>query len=960
MKIKLSRLTLKLSAVLLVLLAATALAEGDISINSTNFPDDSFRAYISQQYDLDQDGVLSEDERDGVTELYLVEAGVESIQGAEYFSGLTNLVVVNNALTSLDLSAFPNLRLVSCDGNQLTSLDTSSAVMLESLSCTQNSLTSLDLSANTELITLECYENGITALNLSACTQLESVNCSNNQLESLALPVTDTLHRLSCENNSLTSLNVSGNAELWELDVGNNSLTSLDLSHNPELEFLNVADNGLTALDLSHNPVLLNLYIQVTSLVSINLENNAYLRYLDCGWNNGITSLDVSHNPDLRQLVCCGTSVTSLDLSNNRNLRALDIHATGITEIDISNAIGLTRYMTDEYQKTARNFIVHGEFIDYTDPSEDYVEVLAGVGHDADVIFIMEDYEGIPVDADHFPDNTFRAFILDTVDADDDQLLCQEEILRTQELYATNLGTPITSLQGIECFTELTLLNCSGNQLDTLDVSYNTELRTLACFDNLLSSLDLRNNYFLESIGCSGNHLIFLDLTKQQALTSLECYDNELESLIVDNCSLLEELRCERNSLSELNLYGNPALTLLTCFGNALYNIDVSANPDLAQYVEPGHFAYNDEIIFYGEDINAEYGEELGIKCDPWTQISGADAVEVVRLNAEFFPDAQFLAILASEEYDWNQDGVLHGSELFRTDLSIDEGSGVVSLAGISFFTSLTELTCDGNPIEELSLAWNPQLEFLSCNRCALQTLDVSGNPRLTVLACTENLLTDLYVENNTALTELLCYVNRLTSLDVSRNTALVHLDCSFNRIDYLDVTHNTVLECLACEATDIQELDIRNCPELIKYVNDNYFNDEGIIYIYGIIDPDLGYLTYGLSCYANVIITGGSPVGSASVMYLPESLTVLEESAFEGTAFNIVMISSGCTTIGPRAFADCDDLRRVHIPGNGISIADTAFDGSDHVIIMTNDASIQSWATAHGIAWMKEYYAEW
>ncbi len=959
MKIRLSLPALALSAALFILPSAAAPAEG-VSVNSTNFPDDAFRALVSEQYDQDRDGVLSADERASVTEIFLVDAGAESIRGAEHFPGVTDLTVVNNALTALDLSCFPYLTHLACDGNRLASLDLSSAVLLESLSCTANSLNALDVSSNTALMTLECYDNRITALDLSQCTRLENVNCSDNLLGSLSLPATNTLIRLSCANNALTKLDVSGNAGLWEIDAGNNRIDSLDLSHNPELEALNAADNPLTSLDLSCNPILLRLYVQGTSLESLDIQSNGFLRELDCGWNGSLTALDVSCNPDLRRLVLCGTSVTSLDLSNSRNLRALDIHATGITEADIGSAIGLVRYMTDGYRKTVRDFIVHGEYIDYTDPAEDYVEVLCGVGHDEGVVFILEGFESIPVDADRFPDDAFRAFILDTVDADGDGLLSGEEIRGTEEMYATGLTTPIASLQGIEYFTELTVLNCSGNLLESLDVSYNTELRTLACFDNHLASLDLRNNERLETLGCSGNRLAFLDLNAQRALTCLECYDNVLEAVNVGSCSLLKELRCEHNSISELNLYGNPALALLTCHGNALYAVDVSLCPELAAYACPDHFAYTDEMIFYGEDIDAGYGEEKGIKCDPWTQITGADALEVVRLDEGFFPDGQFLAFLSSESCDWDQDGVLHGSELFRTDLYVDEGAGVVSLEGIARFTALTELNCDGNPVEALSLSGNPRLQSLSCNRCALQSLDVSGCPELAVLACTENRLTGLDVSNNAALTELLCYVNELTSLDVSQNTALVHLDCSFNPMDSLDVTHNAALECLACEATGVRVLDIRSCPEVIKYVDEAHFSDQGIIVIYGIIDPDLGYLTHGLICYANVDIIGGSPVGMSSVLVLPGSLTALEESALEGTAANIVMVPGTCTAIGPRAFAGCAGLRRVHIPGNGIAIADSAFDESGDVIIMTNDAQVQAWADAHGITWMREYYGEW
>ena len=956
MKIKLSLLIMALVATLFALPAS---ADGEIAVNGANFPDDSFRAYVSERYDLNQDGFLSWDERESVTELYLVDEGVASIQGAEYFPGLTDLIVVGNELTSLDLSAFPDLRTLACDRNHLTSLDLSASLLLESLSCTENSLSSLDLSANTALLRLECYENEITALDLSACTRLESVICARNRLTALTLPSTDTLIKLSTENNLLTSLDVSGCPGIWEIDISGNHITSLDLNHNPSLELLNAADNSLTSLDLRYNPLLLTLCVQCTGLESLDLTHNEHLRYLDCGWNSGLLTLDVTHNPSLGYLVCCGTGITDLDLSNNANLRALDIHRTGITALDISSAIGLTRYMSDEYIVTARDFLVHGDFIDHDTDEGDYVEVTRGVGHDAGMIFTTDSHAGIDIDESHFPDASFRAFILNTFDENGDGVLSQDEILGAAEMYAMDLDTPISSLQGIEYFTELTLLGCAGNQLETLDLSYNTELRTLACFDNRLTSLDLRYNPALESIGCSGNHLTSLDLSNQRALTSLECYDNDLETLDVGNCALLQELRCERNALSEINLYGNPDLVLVTCYGNAMYHLDVSACPDIVQYVDAAHYAYTNELNFYGEDIDAEYGQERGVKCDPWTQVTGGKPLEVIRLNHDFFPDGQFLAVL-SEDFDHNQDGVLHGDELLCTDLILEEGSGIVSLSGISNFPALTVLNCSGNPIESLDLSMNPNLEYLSCDNCALRTLDVSFLPALKALSCTGNQLTDLNVENNTELTELLCYVNQLAALDVSMNTALIHLDCSFNPIASLDVSQNTALEILACEATNVQTLDISACPELVRYINESYFSDNGIICIYGIIDPELGYLTHGLSCYADVTIIGGSPATAASVLYLPGNLTVLEESALEGTAVNVVMIPGACTDIGPRALADCDSLRWVHIPGNGIRIADTAFEDSDHVTILTNDTDVQAWADAHGVSWRQEYYEEW
>ena len=60
----------------------------------------------------------------------------------------------------------------------------------------------------------------------------------------------------------------------------------------------------------------------------------------------------------------------------------------------------------------------------------------------------------------------------------------------------TNLnisGSYIWNLTGIEDFTALTYLDCSDNQLTSLDVSNNSALIDLNCSANALTSLDLRN-----------------------------------------------------------------------------------------------------------------------------------------------------------------------------------------------------------------------------------------------------------------------------------------------------------------------------------------------------------------------------------------------------------------------------------------------------------------------------------
>ncbi len=61
-------------------------------------------------------------------------------------------------------------------------------------------------------------------------------------------------------------------------------------------------------------------------------------------------------------------------------------------------------------------------------------------------------------------------------------------------------GPYISDLTGIEAFTALTGLDCSGNVLSSLDVSSNTALTSLNCRINQLTSLDVSANTAITSL----------------------------------------------------------------------------------------------------------------------------------------------------------------------------------------------------------------------------------------------------------------------------------------------------------------------------------------------------------------------------------------------------------------------------------------------------------------------------
>ena len=139
----------------------------------------------------------------------------------------------------------------------------------------------------------------------------------------------------------------------------------------------------------------------------------------------------------------------------------------------------------------------------------------------------------------------------------------------------------LTSLQGIEYFKSLAVLNCYFNRLTTLDVCNCTALTTLACNYNKLTSLDVSGCTELTKLYCNRNLLTSLDVSKNTKLTWLNCDYNQLPTLDVSNNTELTRLWCNENQLTELDVNNNTKLTTLDCSYNSLASLDVSKNTEL-------------------------------------------------------------------------------------------------------------------------------------------------------------------------------------------------------------------------------------------------------------------------------------------------------------------------------------------------------------------------------------------
>ena len=189
--------------------------------------------------------------------------------------------------------------------------------------------------------------------------------------------------------------------------------------------------------------------------------------------------------------------------------------------------------------------------------------------------------DGIAINQVNFPDENFRSFVKEYCDTDRDMLLSPQELEETVAIDVCDKS--ITSLQGIEFFTELESLKCIGNQLTEMDISNNRKLIQLFCGSNPLMSLNVNYNDKLEYLYCPYNKLTELDVTQNPDLKDIYCINNQLTSLNLKNNSALEYLTCDNNALTALDLSNNPVLTKVFCYNNQITDLDISKNNQLIE-----------------------------------------------------------------------------------------------------------------------------------------------------------------------------------------------------------------------------------------------------------------------------------------------------------------------------------------------------------------------------------------
>ena len=284
----------------------------DIELNEDNFPNQTFREYISENCDKNNDGKLTYFELEKLSSINFDEEkyhNIDDLTGIGYLSNLKYLNICgNNAIKTIDVSDCSKLEYlyagncihlanavlpdgikeISLFNTSIKEISTEKFKDLEKLTVSNSKIKGLDLSKNTKLKELDIsnneFENGI---DISNCRDLVTFSANSCGLKKLDVSKNTKLENIStATNNSIEFIGLDKLSSLLTLKVTDCGLTKLDVSKNTNLGLLEISYNSIAAIDLTGLDNLTTFYA-ANQIYDITLINNTFnlTKLDDCGFD---------------------------------------------------------------------------------------------------------------------------------------------------------------------------------------------------------------------------------------------------------------------------------------------------------------------------------------------------------------------------------------------------------------------------------------------------------------------------------------------------------------------------------------------------------------------------------------------------------------------------------------------------------------------------------------------------
>lgn len=410
-------------------------------------------------------------------------------------------------------------------------------------------------------------------------------------------------------------------------------------------------------------------------------------------------------------------------------------------------------------------------------------------------------------------DEEFYKYLISMYDADKNGSLNYNEVMSVDTLLINTLK--VKSLEGIDNFTNLKLIYCSGCEFyidGNEKIVHKPGAIPLNC---LLTSIDVSSNINLEQILTYGNKLTSLDLSKNSKIRGVYILEESLTSLDITKNINIDTLCFSYNKkISSINLSHLKELLYLSMPKTSLKSIDVSSAAKL-QYisvqnspVEQLDLSNNTNLTFIDlwetptKELNVNNCKKLNELRIHKTSIEKLDLSKNVNLKILIIDEQPSLQEL-------NIDPCINLTEIFisqakihNLDLSNKPDLSFLSLSetsleslNINNLSALRSLVIKGSNLKSLDLTDLKNLKYLTITSTKISALDISELPNLI----------NAHLNNNESLKTLKANNPLLNNIDLNNNDALFSVPLSGMKN----------LEIFRFEKTTIKEFDFTHNKKL-------------------------------------------------------------------------------------------------------------------------------------------------
>lgn len=323
-------------------------------------------------------------------------------------------------------------------------------------------------------------------------------------------------------------------------------------------------------------------------------------------------------------------------------------------------------------------------------------------------------------------DTYFARYCLVRFDTNGDGMLSMAEAERVERIVRDEDPAELqedhawfTSMQGIEYFKNLRVLEVRSSVMAELDLSYNTRLEELRFVlpQNMsrLKRLNISHTKIEElEVPLSELEELLVGDARLERLV-VASTDNNLKAIDVRYCADLEELQISDSNLTSLDLRYCPRLRSLIVTSSQLSTIDLTRNSEL-------------ELLYLGDarltSINLRYNSELERLLLGGNQLTTLSLKELPKLKELSLKGNPILAL------------DITGLELLEI---LDVASTRLTTLNTDNNGSLRSLTCSGAKISSLDLTTNRSLMNLECSNNSMTNLSLGANPNPIAVICDNN-----------------------------------------------------------------------------------------------------------------------------------------------------------------------------------------------------------------------------